>query len=108
MVRSLVAYSRVRNRCRQLHGDLNDAKNDDAEFVRAVKLTTRSYYEIDSLGDPSSSLSKKARAQCAGRKRKAPEVRIGLIIWFIDIRETLKGQFPRCSFKMKANQLYEE
>ena len=36
---------------------------------------------------------KKVRAQGAGRKRKAPEVRIGssLFNWFIDVRVTLKG-----------------
>ena len=32
---------------------LKDAKNNDAEFVRSVKLATRSCNEIDSLRDPS-------------------------------------------------------
>ena len=93
---------------RQFYGDLKDAKNNDAEFVRAVKLATCSYNEIDSLRDPSSCPPKKARAQGAGRQRIAPEVRIGLFNWFIDVRETLKGRLPRLIFKMKANQLYEE
>ena len=48
------------------------------------------------------------KIQGAGRKRKAPEVRIGLFNWFIDIRETLKGRLPQRIFKMKVNQLYEE
>ena len=52
--------------------------------------------------------TKKKTAQGAGRKRKAPEVIIGLFNWFIDGRETLKGRLPRRIFKMKANQLYEE
>ena len=66
-------------------------KNNDAEFVRAVILATPSYNEIDPLRDPSSCPPKKVRAQGAGRKRKAPEVRIDLFNWFIDVRETLKG-----------------
>ena len=52
--------------------------------------------------------TKKARAQCAGCKQKANEVRISLFNWFIDINETLKGRLPRRIFKMRANQLYEE
>ena len=88
---------------RQFYGDLKDAKNNDAEFVRAVKLAACSYNEIDSLRDPSSCPPKKARAQGARRQRKAPEVRIGLFNWFIDVRETLKGRLPRRIFKMKAN-----
>ena len=52
--------------------------------------------------------TKKARAQGAGRKRKAPDVRIGLFNWFVDVIETLKVRLPRCIFKMKANQLYKE
>ena len=93
---------------RQFYGDLKDAKNNDVDFVRAVKLASRSYNEIDSLRDPSSCPPKKVRSQGAGRKRKAPEVRISLFNWFIDVRETLKGRLPRRIFKMKANQLYEE
>ena len=93
---------------RQFYGDLKDAKNNDVDFVRAVKLASRSYNEIDSLRDPSSCPPKKVRAQGAGRKRKAPEVRISLFNWFIDVRETLKGRLPRRIFKMKANQSYEE
>ena len=52
--------------------------------------------------------TKKARAQCAGCKQKANEVRLSLFNWFIDINETLKGRLPRRIFKMRANQLYEE
>ena len=38
---------------RKFYGDLKDVKNNDAEFVRAVKPATRSYNDIDSLRDPS-------------------------------------------------------
>ena len=93
---------------RQFYGDLKDAENNDVDFVCAVKYALSSYNEIDSLRDPSSCPPKKVRAQGAGRKRKAPELRIRLSNWFIDVRETLKGQLPRRIFKMKANQLYEE
>ena len=93
---------------RQFYGDLKDAKNNDVDFVRTVKLASRSYNEIDSLRDPSSCPPIKVRAQGADRKRKAPEVRISLFNWFIDVRETLKAQLPQRIFKMKASQLYEE
>ena len=93
---------------RQFYGDLKDVKSNDVDFVPAVKLAWRSYNEIDSLRDPSSCPPKKVRSQGAGRKRKAPEVRISLFNWFIDVRETSKGRLPRRIFKMKANQLYEE
>ena len=53
-------------------------------------------------------LTKKARTQGAGCKRKVPEVGISLCNWFIDVWETLKVPLPRHIFKMKANQLYEE
>ena len=69
-----------------------DAKNNDVDFIRAVKLASRSYNEINSLRDPSSCPPKKVRTQGAGHKRKAPEVRISLFNWFIDVRETLKGR----------------
>ena len=89
----------------QLYGGLKDTKNNGAEFVRIVKRATRSYNEIDSLRDQSSSPPKKAWAQGAGRKQKAPGVKIDLFNWFIDVRETLKGRLPRCLFKLKASQL---
>ena len=93
---------------RQFYGDLKNAKNNDVDFARAVKLAWRFYDEIDSLRDPSSCPPQKVRAQGAGRKQKAPEVRISLFNWFIDVRETLKGRLPRRIFKIKANQLHEE
>ena len=56
---------------RQFYADLKHAKNIEVDFVRAVKLASRSYSEIDSIRDPSSGPPKKVRAQGAGRKRKA-------------------------------------
>ena len=54
----------------QFYGDLKDAKNNDGEFVRTVKLATYPCNEIDSLRDPSSCPTKKARTQGTGRKEK--------------------------------------
>ena len=50
--------------------------------------------------------TKKARAAGAGRKPKAPEVRQELFVWFVDIREALKGRLLKRLFKMKAREIY--
>lgn len=76
--------------------------------VPAVKLASRSYNEIRRLQDPFSCPTKKSRAAGAGRKVKAPEVRVLLFNWFVDVRESLKGRLPRRLFKLKAQQLYAE
>ena len=79
--------------------------NNDLEFIKAVKLASRSYNELENLRDPSS-CPKKSRGAGAGRKVKAPEVRVALFHWFVDVRESLKGRLPRRWFKLKAQQLY--
>ena len=90
------------------YSDLAEVHNNNPMFVRAVKLTSRSYNDLDNLRDLSSCPPKKVRATGAGRKKKAPEVRQPLFPWFVDVRETLKGRLPRRWFKLKANQLYDE
>ena len=62
----------------------------EKQDMRAVKLASRSYNDLDNLRDPSSCPPKKVRATGAGRKTKAPEVRQVLFAWFVDVRETLK------------------
>ena len=91
---------------RSFYSDLAEVHNP--MFVRAVKLASRSYNDLDNLRDPSSCPPKKVRATGAGRKTKAPEVRQALFAWFVDVRETFKGHLPRRLFKLKANQLYDE
>ena len=39
---------------------------------------------------------------------KAPEVRVALFHWFVDVRESLKERLPRRLFNLKAQQLYVE
>ena len=60
------------------------------------------------MRDPSSCPPKKRRGAGAGRKVKAPEVRVALFHWFVDVRESLKGRLPRRLFKLKAQQLYAD
>lgn len=93
---------------RFFYTDLVDTKGDDPEFVKALKLASRSYNELERLQDPSSCPPKKSRGAGAGRKVKAAEVRVALFNWFVDVRESLKGRLPRRLFKLKAQQLYGE
>ena len=61
------------------YSDLADISNNDPEFIKAVKLASRSYNELENLQDPSSCSPKKSRGAGAGCKVKAPEVRVALL-----------------------------
>ena len=50
--------------------------------------------------------TKKACVAGAGRKPKATEIRQEVFVWFVDIREALKGRFPKWYFKTKAKEIY--
>ena len=76
---------------RSFYSDLADSSSDDPEFIKALKLASRSYNELEHLQDPSSCPPQKSRGAGAGRKVKALEVRVALFHWFIDVRELLKG-----------------
>ena len=91
---------------RYFYSDLADISNNDPEFIKAVKLASRSYNELENLRDPSCCPPKKSRGAGVGRRVKAPEVRVALFHWFVDVRESLKGRLPRRLFKLKAQQLY--
>ena len=93
---------------RSFYSDLADISNNDPEFIKAVKLASRSYNELENLRDPSFCPPKKSRGAGAGRKVNAPEVRVALFHWFVDVRESLKGRLPRRLFKLKAQQLYAD
>ena len=85
---------------REFYTDLAEAKNDDPEFCKAVKLVIRCFNEIDQLRDPSTCAPTKKRALGGGRKSKAMEVRQALFTWFVDVRESLKVRLPRTMFKL--------
>ena len=85
-----------------------DASNDDPEFGKAIKLASRSYNELEHYQDPSSCPLKNSKGTGAGRKLKAPEGRVVLFHWFVDVRESVKGGLPRRLFKLKEQQLYAE
>ena len=74
-------------------------------FFVAHSLATRCLANIDILRDSSICQPKKARAAGEGRKPKAPEVWQDLFLWFVDIREALKGRLPKQFFKMKAKEI---
>ena len=88
---------------RSFCSDLAEVYNDNPMFVRAVKLASRSCNDLDNLRDPCPCQPKKVRATGAGRKTKAQKVRQALFVWFVDVRETLKGRLPRRLFKLKVN-----
>ena len=82
--------------------------DDDSEFAKAIKITSRSYNGLERMQDPSSYPPKKSRGTGAGCKVKAAEVRVVLFHRFVDVRESLKGRLPRLLFKLKAQQRYKE
>ena len=96
----------VAKAARKFCSNLSDKPNDDPKFRVVHSLATRCLANIDKLSDPSISQPKKVRAAGAGRKLKAPEVRQELFVWFVDIREALKGRLPKRLFKMKAKEIY--
>ena len=51
---------------------------------------------------------KKMRASAGGRKKNALEVREALFSDFVDVRENMKGRFPKRLLRLKAKQLYSE
>ena len=77
------------------------------ERQKTVKLVSRSN-DLEFLRDPSSYAPRKSRGFGAGPKLKAPEVRVALYQWFVDVRESLKGHLPWHMFKLKAQQLYAD
>ena len=93
---------------REFYTDLAEAKNDDPEFRKMVKLASWCFNEIDQLRDPSTCAPTNKRALGGGRKSKAMEVRQALLTWFVDVRESLKGRLSRTMLKLKANELYDE
>ena len=93
---------------RSFDTDLTDKKNDDPKFVKAVKLSSRSYNDLEHLRDPSSGPPKKSGGTGAGLKVTAPEARVALFHWFVDVREELKICLPRRLSKLKDRQLYAE
>ena len=44
---------------RELYTDLQDAKHDDPSFVRALKVASRAFHDLDQLNDPSLHVPKK-------------------------------------------------
>ena len=91
---------------RKFYSDLSDKPNDDPQFRAAHNLATCCLANIDELCDPSICQPKEARAAGAETKPKAPEVRQELFVWFVDIREALKGRLPKWLFRMKAKEIY--
>ena len=59
------------------------------------------------MRDPSILPPKKLRGVGAGQV-KAPDVRVALFHWFVDVQESLKARLSRRLFKLKAQQLYSD
>ena len=93
---------------REFYTDLQEAKNDDLEFCKAIKLASQCFNEIEQLRNPPTCAPTKKRALGRGRKSKAMEVRQALFTWFVNVRESLKGCLPHTMFKLKVNELYDE
>ena len=94
---------------REYYIDLKDVPSKDPSFQKARKMAERCL--VDGLGDvgvvgPSS--AKKFRQAGAGRPTKAPEVRLAMFDWFLDIRGSLKGRLPKKMFISKCKEVYSE
>ena len=93
---------------RSFYIDMKDRKSNDDEFKAACKFATRSFQHLSKLNDSSVCPPKKMRAIGGGRKKNAPEVREALFSYFVDVRESMKGRFPKRLLRLKAKQLYNE
>ena len=92
---------------REFYADLKDALNVNPDFQQGIKVATRAFEGIAELRDPASCSTKKPRPFGGRRKCKAPEIALHYSLWFVDVRDTLKGCLPR-SQELKAKQLYNE
>ena len=93
---------------REFYTDLAEAKNEDSEFCKVVKLASQCLNETDQLRDLSICAPTKKRALVGGCKSKSMEVRHALFTWLFDVRESLKGRLPHIMFKLKTNEWYDE
>ena len=101
---------------RETYPSLADSSGKDKDFTRAWKMANRALearlerkrkrpddsMDVDAfiLEEPEvKQPEKKFRAEGAGRKTQAPEVRFALFEWFIDVRGVLKGRMPMKVFR---------
>ena len=87
---------------------MKDIKFEDKNFKMACKIASRSFESLTELTDSGACPPKKSRAMGGGRKKSAPDVREALFTYFVDIRGSLKGRFPKRLLTLKARQLYSD
>ena len=93
---------------RTLYKDMKDIKFEDKNFKMACKIASRSFESLTELSDSGVCPPKKSRAMGGGRKKSAPDVRGALFTYFVDIRGSLKGRFPKRLLTLKARKLYSD
>ena len=81
---------------------MKDIKFEDKTLIWLVKLLRAE------LSDSGVCPPKKSRAMGGSRKKSAPDVREALFTYFVDIRGSLKGRFPKRLLTLKARQLYSD
>ena len=92
---------------REFYSDLRGAKHNDQRLKNALDMAWRAYklaLEHSSVDPPP--LKKQRRAFGGGQKSTAPDVRVALYDWFIDIRGALKGRLPKKMFLAQCRNFY--
>ena len=93
---------------RSFYIDMKNRKSNDDEFKAACKFATLSFEHLSELSDSSVCRPKIMRGSGGNRKKNASEVKEALFSYYVDVRESMKGRFPKRLIKLKAKQLYSE
>lgn len=94
---------------REFYFDLKDVPNSDPKFRSAKSLAERCYKMVTSSNRNPVPSKSKFRQPGGGRRVKAPEVRLALYSWFIDMmKSNLKAHLPIHLFRNQAQYLYDE
>ena len=91
---------------RKFYSDLSDKPNDDPQFCAVHNFATRCMVSNDKLRNLSICQPNKHVQLAQEESQRPPEVRQELFVWFVDIREALKGRLSKRLFKMKAKGIY--
>ena len=71
---------------------MKDAQNDDPDFQRSIKAVARACEGIADLRPWIVPNKKNVLLAVDENTRLAPEIRVTLFPWFVDVRKTLKGR----------------
>ena len=93
---------------RSYFADMKTENCNSKEFRSATKFVSRCLekFEKGEFNIERNDSKNKFRLIGAGPPKRAIEVRIALFDYFIDVRSTLKGRFPKFMSIVKAKEIY--